>query len=85
MEIIPEQYHMLMKGFDVIVRHSIEQIQEPLELLTGEVYILNEKMQLVMEKLIFGNRNRFGRFFGIGDRRPSDSFHGSRWEHCIFL
>lgn len=29
MEITPEQYHMLMQGFEVIARHPIEQIQEP--------------------------------------------------------
>ena len=29
MEITPEQYHMLMQGFEVIARHPIEQIQNP--------------------------------------------------------
>ena len=29
MAITPEQYHMLMQGFEVIARHPIEQIQEP--------------------------------------------------------
>lgn len=35
--------------------------QDQLELLTGEVRTLNEKMQLMMEQLILGNKNRFGR------------------------
>ena len=29
MEITPEQYQMLMQGFEVVARHPIEQIQNP--------------------------------------------------------
>ena len=29
MEITPEQYRMLMQGFEVIARHPIEEIKEP--------------------------------------------------------
>ena len=58
--------------------------QEQLELLTGEVRTLNEKMQLMMEQIILGNKKTFRTFFGTDDRCPSDSFHGSRWKHRIF-
>ena len=35
--------------------------QELLEGLTGQTQALNDKMQLLMEQVILGNKNRFGR------------------------
>ena len=45
---------------DLLVQMFLNQ-QEQLELLTGEVRTLNEKMQLMMEQIILGNKKRFGR------------------------
>ena len=53
-----EQLNTIDKS--LLVQMFLNQ-QEQLELLTGEVHTLNEKLQLMMEQLILGNKNRFGR------------------------
>lgn len=41
--------------------HLLLQQQEQLEALTKELHASNEKMQLLMEQVILGKQNRFGR------------------------
>ena len=41
--------------------HLLLQQQEQLEALTKELHASNEKMQLIMEQVILGKQNRFGR------------------------
>lgn len=41
--------------------HLLLQQQEQLEVLTKELHASNEKMQLLMEQVILGKQNRFGR------------------------
>ena len=53
-----EQLNTIDKS--LLVQMFLNQ-QEQLEALTNEVHTLNEKMQLMMEQLILGNKNRFGR------------------------
>lgn len=53
-----EQLNTIDKS--LLVQMFLNQ-QEQLELLTGEVRTLNEKMQLMMEQIILGNKKRFGR------------------------
>ena len=53
-----EQLNTIDKS--LLVQMLLNQ-QEQLEALTNEVHTLNEKMQLMMEQLILGNKNRFGR------------------------
>ena len=53
-----EQLNTIDKS--LLVQMFLNQ-QEQLELLTYEVRTLNEKMQLMMEQLILGNKSRFGR------------------------
>ena len=54
-----EQLNTIDKSFLI---HLLLQQQEQLEALTKELHASNEKMQLLMEQVILGKQNRFGRF-----------------------
>lgn len=53
-----EQLNKLDKSF--LIQLLLSQ-QEQTQQLTKEVHSLNEKMQLMMEQLILGKQDRFGR------------------------
>lgn len=53
-----EQLNSVDKSFLI---HLLLQQQEQLEVLTKELHASNEKMQLLMEQVILGKQNRFGR------------------------
>ncbi|MCB5878492.1 IS66 family transposase [Blautia producta] len=53
-----EQLNTVDKPFLI---HLLLQQQEQLEALTKELHASNEKMQLLMEQVILGKQNRFGR------------------------
>ena len=53
-----EQLNTIDKSFLI---HLLLQQQEQLEALTKELHASNEKMQLLMEQVILGKQNRFGR------------------------
>ena len=53
-----EQLNTIDKSF--LIRLLLQQ-QEQLEALTKELHTSNEKMQLLMEQVILGKQNRFGR------------------------
>lgn len=53
-----EQLNTVDKSFLI---HLLLQQQEQLEALTKELHASNEKMQLLMEQVILGRQNRFGR------------------------
>ena len=53
-----EQLNNADKSFLI---HLLLQQQEQLEVLTKELHASNEKMQLLMEQVILGKQNRFGR------------------------
>ena len=53
-----EQLNTVDKSFLI---HLLLQQQEQLEALTKELHASNEKMQLLMEQVILGKQNRFGR------------------------
>ena len=53
-----EQLNSVDKSFLI---HLLLQQQEQLEVLTKELHASNEKMQLLMEQVILGRQNRFGR------------------------
>lgn len=53
-----EQLNTVDKSFLI---HLLLQQQEQLEALTKELHASNEKMQLLMEQVILGRKNRFGR------------------------
>lgn len=53
-----EQLNTVDKSFLI---HLLLQQQEQLEALTKELHTSNEKMQLLMEQVILGKQNRFGR------------------------
>lgn len=53
-----EQLNSVDKPFLI---HLLLQQQEQLEALTKELQVSNEKMQLLMEQVILGRQNRFGR------------------------
>lgn len=53
-----EQLNSVDKSFLI---HLLLQQQEQLETLTKELHASNEKMQLLMEQVILGKQNRFGR------------------------
>ena len=53
-----EQLNNVDKSFLI---HLLLQQQEQLEALTKELHASNEKMQLLMEQVILGKQNRFGR------------------------
>lgn len=53
-----EQLNTIYKS--LLVQMFLNQ-QEQMESLTSEVHSLNEKMQLLMEQVILGNKKRFGR------------------------
>lgn len=53
-----EQLNTVDKSFLI---HLLLQQQEQLEAITKELHASNEKMQLLMEQVILGRQNRFGR------------------------
>lgn len=53
-----EQLNTVDKSFLI---HLLLQQQEQLEALTKKLHASNEKMQLLMEQVILGKHNRFGR------------------------
>ena len=53
-----EQLNSVDNSFDMLV---LLQQQEQLEAITKELHASNEKMQLLMEQVILGKQNRFGR------------------------
>ena len=53
-----EQLNSVDKSFLI---HLLLQQQEQLEVLTKELHASNDKMQLLMEQVILGKQNRFGR------------------------
>lgn len=53
-----EQLNSVDKSF--LIQLLLQQ-QEPLEAITKELHASNEKMQLLMEQVILGKQNRFGR------------------------
>ena len=53
-----EQLNKLDKDFII---ELFLGLQEQLEGLNGQTQVLNDKMQLLMEQVILGNKNRFGR------------------------
>ena len=53
-----EQLNTIDKSFLI---HLLLQQQEQLEALTKELHASNEKMQLLMQQVILGKQNRFGR------------------------
>lgn len=53
-----EQLNKLDKDFII---ELFLGLQEQLEGLNGQTQALNDKMQLLMEQVILGNKNRFGR------------------------
>ena len=53
-----EQLNSVDKSFLI---HLLLQQQEQLEAITKELHASNEKMQLLMEQVILGKQNRFGR------------------------
>lgn len=53
-----EQLNAVDKSFLI---HLLLQQQEQLEALTKELHASNEKMQLLMEQVILGKQNRYGR------------------------
>ena len=53
-----EQLNTVDKSFLI---HLLLQQQEQLEALTKELHASNEKIQLLMEQVILGKQNRFGR------------------------
>ena len=53
-----EQLNTVDKSFLI---HLLLQQQEQLEALTKELHASNEKMQHLMEQVILGKQNRFGR------------------------
>ena len=54
-----EQLNSVDKSFFLI--QLLLQQQEQLEAITKELHASNEKMQLLMEQVILGKQNRFGR------------------------
>lgn len=53
-----EQLNSVEKPF--LIQLLLQQ-QEQLEAITKELHASNEKMQLLMEQVILGKQNRFGR------------------------
>ena len=53
-----EQLNNVDKSF--LIQLLLQQ-QEQLEAITKELHASNEKMQLLMEQVILGKQNRFGR------------------------
>ena len=53
-----EQLNSVDKSF--LIQLLLQQ-QEKLEAITKELHASNEKMQLLMEQVILGKQNRFGR------------------------
>lgn len=63
-----EQLNTVDKSFLI---HLLLQQQEQLEALKKELHASNEKMQLLMEQVILGRQDRFGRF----SEKMEDSHH----------
>ena len=76
-----EQLNSVDKSF--LIQLLLQQ-QEQLNALTKELHTSNEKMQLLMEQVILGKQNRFGRSSEKIGRYQPDLFLRSRWNDCLF-
>ena len=76
-----EQLNNVDKSF--LIQLLLQQ-QEQLNALTKELHASNEKMQLLMEQVILGKQNRFGRSSGKNGRYQSDLFSRSKRNDCLF-
>ena len=70
-----EQLNSVEKPF--LIQLLLQQ-QEQLEAITKELHASNEKMQLLMEQVILGKQNRFGRSSEKNGRYQPDLFLRSR-------
>lgn len=76
-----EQLNNVDKSF--LIQLLLQQ-QEQLNALTKELHASNEKMQLLMEQVILGKQNRFGRSSEKNGRYQSDLFSRSKRNDCLF-
>ena len=76
-----EQLNSVDKSF--LIQLLLQQ-QEQLEAITKELHASNEKMQLLMEQVILGKQNRFGRSSEKNGRYQSDLFSRSKRNDCLF-